>query len=177
MRSNPIRHPRPCLQCGKPFTGFPRQAFCGLPCSFWAKVNKTEGCWLWTASTSYDYGAFRYEKRLYKAHRLSWELSVGPVPSGLHVLHRCDTPRCVNPAHLFLGTHKDNCHDMAVKGRASKGSHRHNAKLTEEAARAALLIHSREVIGVCALARLFGVSHSTMGMLLRGQRWKHIERP
>lgn len=89
---------------------------------FWAKVKKGEGCWLWTASLrNKGYGAFAYRlnRRVIqdRAHRFSWLLAFGPVPDGLFVLHRCDTPACVRPDHLFLGTNADNVRDMMAKGR------------------------------------------------------------
>lgn len=96
---------------------------------FWAKVQKSEGCWLWTANTTKDrkgnkryglLGAGRRGEGMLFAHRVSWELHFGEIPEGLLVLHSCDTPPCVNPAHLFLGTQTDNMQDMAAKGRRGR---------------------------------------------------------
>jgi hypothetical protein len=89
---------------------------------FWEKVDRRgpDQCWLWTAAlTGNGYGVIRLDTHLprVQAHRASWMLSNGPIPDGLWVLHRCDTPRCVNPAHLFLGTRADNVQDMIAKGR------------------------------------------------------------
>jgi hypothetical protein len=87
---------------------------------FWAKVSRMSPaeCWLWTASqNSMGYGKMLVAGKLQLAHRISWELHIGPVPAGLFVLHRCDTPLCVNPLHLFVGTNADNMRDMKVKGR------------------------------------------------------------
>ncbi len=85
---------------------------------FWKKVDKTANCWLWTASlASKGYGAFGMNGRWVFAHRYSWVLKNGAIPEGLLVLHSCDTPACVNPDHLFLGTGSDNMKDMARKAR------------------------------------------------------------
>lgn len=89
---------------------------------FAAKVRRTPDCWLWTGSaTPCGYGQMWVGRRgdggpLY-AHRIAWQLSHGPVPEGLSVLHHCDTPACVRPDHLFLGTHTDNMRDASRKGR------------------------------------------------------------
>ena len=88
---------------------------------FWSKVNKTEGCWLWTGGKNYGYGQFWDGRKPQQAHRISWGIHCGPIPDGLWVLHRCDVPSCVNPAHLFLGTHTDNMRDAATKGRLAIG--------------------------------------------------------
>jgi hypothetical protein len=86
---------------------------------FWAKVDKTENCWLWTASRqSFGYGTFMLTKgKFARAHRFSWELHNGPIPEGLFVLHHCDVPWCVNPDHLYLGTNRDNARDRKERGR------------------------------------------------------------
>jgi hypothetical protein len=85
---------------------------------FWAKVCKTDTCWLWTGVKSVGYGhMWDGSGRPKHAHRLSWEIHHGPIPSGMDVLHRCDTPACVRPDHLFIGTASDNMLDAVSKGR------------------------------------------------------------
>lgn len=76
------------------------------------------GCWIWTASVDEQgYGFFKLNYKMRKSNRVSWELHFGKIPAGLCVLHKCDTPSCVNPSHLFLGTHSDNQVDALAKGR------------------------------------------------------------
>jgi len=97
---------------------------------FWSYVDKnlsTSGCWLWTGSTRgtiYQYGMLWAGSRHIGAHRFSYELHVGPIPDGgdtrgMCICHSCDNSLCVNPAHLFLGTHTDNMRDKVQKGRGT----------------------------------------------------------
>lgn len=87
---------------------------------FCKNINKLgdDSCWNWTASTgSHGYGTLSVNGSPKTTHRIAWELANGPIPNGMHVLHRCDNRLCCNPTHLFLGTNLDNIHDRMAKGR------------------------------------------------------------
>lgn len=87
------------------------------------KVDSVTGCHVWQGSTVAGYGHLYVDGKLKLAHRVSWELAKGEIPEGLFVLHKCDNPPCINPEHLFAGTHEDNMKDMDAKGRRrSRGS-------------------------------------------------------
>jgi hypothetical protein len=89
---------------------------------FWSKVDKTDDCWNWTAGLFENgYGLFRFDNRLVRAHRFSWELVNGEIPTGMQVNHHCDNKRCVNPAHLYVGDQKQNRADSVNRGRTAKG--------------------------------------------------------
>lgn len=92
---------------------------------FWSHVDQSGGpdaCWPWLGRRySQGYGAVTILKRIYLAHRLAYELTTGPIPPTICVLHSCDVPACVNPKHLWLGTHIDNMRDKVLKGRCRSG--------------------------------------------------------
>jgi hypothetical protein len=143
---------------------------------FWEKVDRSGDCWRWTASTTRGgYGNFAVKKHVIKrAHRVAWVITYGAVPAGLWVLHRCDTPLCVRPEHLFLGTPGDNTADMVGKRRARghPGSLAPNAILGEEDV---LAIRAARAIGtpVKALAAQYGVARSTISHVTH-DRWRHL---
>lgn len=89
------------------------------PERFFNKVLRTAGCWLWTGAAKgrNGYGHMNVAGAYVSAHRLSYELHIGPIADGLHIMHTCDNRRCVNPAHLVAGTQQDNNADMVAKGR------------------------------------------------------------
>lgn len=168
---------------------------------FWQKVRKTPTCWIWTGAilrARGGYGAFDIRGNgENKAHRASWVIAFGPIPNGLFVLHRCDTPSCVNPAHLFLGTNADNMRDMAQKGRHFSKTKPHRlARGDRNGARArperlargeragaaklsaddVMAIRGRHAAGetLASLGRGYGVSYQNIGDIVNRQTWKHI---
>lgn len=146
---------------------------------FWKSAVKGEpnDCWLWVGATfASGYGVIRRhvdgKSKMLRTHRVSWEIHNGPIPLGMHVLHRCDRPPCCNPAHLFLGTHLDNMRDMYRKGRreSARGEQIGNAKFTR-----------KDIIAIRAssqsrrsLAREYRVDHSTIDAICNRKTWKHI---
>lgn len=99
---------------------------------FTAKINKTETCWIWVGALDrLGYGNFWFKGKNWLAHRIAYLLYTGPILNGLHVLHNCDTRRCVNPKHLRLGTHAENMQDKVFRGRSKRGSLAKTAKYTE----------------------------------------------
>lgn len=145
--------------------------------SFWASVKKTDSCWLWTGHRNADsgYGTITTNWQKRRAHRVSWAIHYGPVPFGMHVLHRCDVPLCVNPAHLWLGTHQDNMDDMKAKGRAKthRGAMNGTAKLSEQD-----VIAIRQMPGSSMeIAGKFGVSDAHIRLIRLRKVWRHVQAP
>lgn len=123
------------------------------------------GCWIWIAALYRDkrYGRFGGQP----AHRVSWELFRGPIPEGLNVCHYCDTPLCVNPDHLFLGTGKDNSQDMVKKKRWNA---KHCTKLTDEQVMA-IRKDSRSYIEI---AKDYGITPNYVNDLRAGRSRYHV---
>ena len=130
------------------------------------------GCWLWTASLDRQSYGYFFSNKTEKAHRVSYKLYKGPIPEGLSVCHKCDVPSCVNPDHLWLGTHKDNERDKIAKGRAvyARGESHTRAKLTEDAV---IDIRKKEM-SQREYARKYGVSRTSIGWVQRRQSWNHV---
>lgn len=142
---------------------------------FWRKVVIADdgGCWLWTASKdTAGYGLFRPTgSHLVKAHRYSWELSHNQkVPIGMQVCHSCDTPSCVNPSHLFVGTAQDNMDDRARKGRTVYGSKHSRTILTEQDVREI----RKSTLSQRKIASQYGVSRGAIKEILNGNNWKWL---
>lgn len=139
---------------------------------FEKKFTKVDGgCWEWDAcKNEYGYGVFSYEGKPMQAHRVSWEIYVGSKPDNMCVLHRCDNPGCVNPAHLFLGTRTDNANDRDNKGRVQHGEKHYNAKLTEAKV---IEIRSRYAAGErqCDMACEYGVDPAAISLIVNRHTW------
>jgi len=129
-------------------------------------------CWLWTGSVHHSGRAIIADERNRQriAARVAWELSNGQIPHRLLVCHTCDNPRCVNPAHLFLGRDVDNVADRDRKGRQAVGTAKKNAKLTEVEVRAIRASGKTDL----AVARDFGVSPALVWLIRRRRAWKHV---
>lgn len=144
---------------------------------FWKKVDRRgpDECWPWIAGLHRSgYGWFRDERgRAIYAQRWAFASEFGPIPQGGHILHRCDNPPCVNPAHLYLGTHADNMRDLAERGNISmKGEHNPRARLTEVDIAEARRLYAEGGTSYASLARRFGVAKATIGHALSGRTWQ-----
>lgn len=140
--------------------------------------NRPENdCWEWTGwCHPRGYGKLSVEGRTEAAHRVSWAIHFGEDPGKLHVLHKCDNPSCVNPAHLFLGTDLDNNQDMIAKGRniIIRGERHGRSPFTDADVR---IIRERWTSGASfsSLAREFGVSRVAIRNICLKRSWSHVD--
>jgi len=144
---------------------------------FWKRVEKTDDCWIWTGYTgSRSYGIIRIGSDRQMAHRFSYEMHIGEIPPGRLVMHSCDNPRCVNPAHLSLGTHATNHADKSTKGRvingAMTGAIRRsptslNPRLSDEKRSKIRRLFCDEGMTQTAVATALGVSQNMVSRVLR----------
>jgi hypothetical protein len=160
---------------------FIRLKFCSIKCagaarrndadSFLRKITKApSGCWEWDgARNGQGYGTFWLRGRSRFAHRFSYELFNGPIPDGLHILHSCDNPPCVNPKHLRAGTHLENMREARERNRlvVRRGEQHHAAILNGEQ----VLYIRRSDAPSAHLADQYGVSTSTIQAIRSGQNW------
>jgi len=131
------------------------------------------GCRLWLLSCSRDgYGWAKRRRKTVQAHRLSYELNIGPVPDGMCVCHKCDVPSCVNPDHFWLGTNEQNTQDRKAKGRSARncGEKAPSSKLN--AAQAREIFYAEE--SQSAIGRRFGITRESVRDIKRGRNWAHL---
>ena len=144
---------------------------------FESKIEKVteSGCWIWVAGLHHSgYGVFSVNGKSKRANRVSYEIYKGEIPDGLCVCHACDVPACVNPDHLFLGTHAENIADREKKNRREpkqlRGEQTYNHKLTEKQAK-----EIKSMVGTHQeIANKYGVSLTAVTRIKNGNSWRHI---
>lgn len=143
---------------------------------FWRKVRIPSGdaCWRWQGGRyTNGYGQVQLRGKKLRAHRVAWEWERGPVPPTMCVLHRCDEPLCVNPAHLFLGTNADNSADMTAKHRSNRGQKNGHAKLSEDDV---IDVRTIRAIGgtLVNIATAYGLTRQAVRAICNGKTWAHV---
>ena len=136
-------------------------------------VVASNGCWEWKGIDTNRYALIHVNDKNIGAHRLSYIVHNGPIPEGLHVLHKCDNKKCCNPEHLFLGTSAENMQDKVNKSRQAKGSDVYLAKLTEDSV---VKIKERLSRGefINVIAKEYNVSRQAISQINNGTTWKHV---
>lgn len=135
--------------------------------------KRKDDCWLWIGprckGPSLIYGHFHIRDRSLKAHRVAYILENGKIPKGLYVLHSCDNPLCVNPSHLFLGTHSDNIKDCVMKGRWNRprGENHPDATLTNRQHNKIITLGRTGRYRHHELATMFGVTRGRVSQILQ----------
>ncbi|MFW6121409.1 MAG: HNH endonuclease signature motif containing protein [Petrotogales bacterium] len=147
------------------------------------RINPISHCWEWQGSLNrQNYGGIAVGNGKTKlVHRLAYELWIGEIPEGLFVCHYCDNPRCINPAHLFLGTNNDNIKDKIVKGRAYTGNHKGEknvqSKLKDWQVYEIKKLLTFSNMSLREIGKLFNVSYGIIWEIKRNNRWVHIPWP
>ena len=134
------------------------------------------GCWLWTGALhKHGYGMIGLHGKTRGAHIWSYELFVGKIPTGLHVLHSCDTRACCNPMHLRVGTNTDNVADRVARGRSRTGVGERNglSKLTESD----VIDIRNSTATIKSLADKYGIDRTNVECILKGKTWQHVAMP
>lgn len=159
--------------------------YSGLIARFWAKVDKRgEGeCWPWKGyKTPLGYGTISVggrKDRVHNATRVMWTIVNGPIPYGLEMCHKCDNPPCINPDHLFMGSHKENYQDALSKGRDAgmfkNGVKHRNAKLTEDQVKKIRAEYIPYVVGCRKLAKQFNVSDETIRRIVLNRSYQGVQ--
>lgn len=140
---------------------------------FWSYVKKTNECWVWDGALKNGYGCINIYGKILYAHRVGWQLRHGKIPNGKFLCYRCDNRKCVRPDHMFLGTPKDNTHDMMKKGRYRGPSATGKIVLTAEQVVAARAIVAAGT-PLSEVMELLGVSRGALWNAVHGRSWSEL---
>lgn len=168
--------PRACVSCGETFAPkWSGSRYCSVRCQLAAHTRiASNGCIEWTGNQhTFGYGCVRIDGKTRRAHVVAWELENGPVPKGLFVLHECDNPVCINPAHLHPGTPKRNVEEMQSRGRVAVGAKLPHTKLSEMDVREVRLMLERGALQR-EIAEQFGVHRITISQIKTGKTFKWL---
>jgi len=131
------------------------------------------GCWIWNRGKFSDgYGQFWLDGTNVRAHRFSYSHFVGSIPKNMQVLHKCDVRACVNPEHLFIGSHKDNMRDMVKKDRAAHGESHHKSKLTDSDVKLIRKNYGKKGVTYRSIGKKYGVSKTAIRDIIIGKNRK-----
>ena len=142
---------------------------------FWSKVDRgdPDQCWEWKAATDrWGYGKFRIDEKKKYAHRVSYEFHHGPIPEGMLVLHSCDNPACVNPAHLHFGTHQDNMIERGERNRSASGKNNGQVKLTTDQVHQIRIRYATGGVTQKQLAEEFEVTQQQISNIILKRKWR-----
>jgi hypothetical protein len=141
---------------------------------FWSSITVTDPyeCWNWSRPGNKGYGRFTLDGRRLMAHRVAYELLVGPVPEGMLLLHSCDNRACCNPAHMRPGTNAENMRDMVERGRSASGALNAKTKLSPDDV--LYIVANPDRMSGKALAEKFGIAASTVSYIRQGRSWKYL---
>lgn len=144
---------------------------------FLARVEITDGCWFWRGSlTVHGYGRLQYMNKSLRAHRVAYELFIGPIDEGMEICHHCDNGVCVRPDHLFQGTIADNLHDMVGKGRSLMGERNTKAKVSDQDVIEIRQRYAKGNVTQQELADLFGLKQITVSNIVLRKTWQHLDQ-
>lgn len=141
----------------------------------WENVDKSDGCWLWTGAVErYGYPIMQRNGKTVRVHRFIYEMFNSQIPAGMDLCHHCDTPRCVRPDHLFVGTRLDNVRDMVNKGRHCCGANHYQTPLTDQQVLDIRQKYSDGGVTYRQLGSAYRVSPSSIGQIIRRESWRHL---
>ena len=163
-----------CSHCNVSFYARHSSEFCSLKCKILGNIQESEsGCWLYKNSSSGAYGKIRWECKWLSAHRVAYEQFIGEIPEEMWVCHKCDTPKCVNPEHLFVGSPSENRKDAVSKRRVALGEKNHLSKFTDKQIEEMRLLKN-EGFTYVRLTRIFNCSMTQLHYVIKNKIRREI---